>query len=279
MKPCASIQDYIANPIGRYILGPTWLVWYKAAGLSGMVFWGRPESEHIASVIRSIDIDVDGRPRASLVDARRVESIAPSTFDTLAAYVRSHYDKLKHRVSAQALLRPDGLVGTAVAGFYRVLAHPHPVEVFTDPYEALAWLGAAEQQDVIIEVDRIVESAGDTPSTIRALRAYLAENPSKTTSLREAAAFLGLSSRSLQRTLRAGNSSFRAEQNNARVESAKRLMLDTNFDIKRVAFEVGCVSASNFSVLFRKVAGQAPSTWRSRMSLGASRQVEDSGGP
>jgi AraC-like DNA-binding protein len=271
MKQCVSIQDYIANPIGRYIFGSTWLVWYKAAGLSGIVFWGRPEPEHIASVIRAIDIDVDGRPRTSLVDVRRVESIAPASFDTLAAYLGSHHEKLKHRVSAQALVRPDGLVGTAVAGFCRVLAHPYPVEVFTDPYEALAWMGVAGQQDVIIEVDRIVESARDVPSAIRALRACLAENLGKNTSLREAAKFLRLSSRSLQRKLRSVNSSFRAEQNNTRVESAKRLMLDTNFDIKRVAFEVGCLSVSNFSVFFRKVVGQTPSTWRSRMLLDGSR--------
>jgi AraC-like DNA-binding protein len=275
MKPCASLQEYIANPIGRYIVGSTWLVWYKTVGLSGMVFWGRPEPEHIASVIRSIDIDADGRPRASLVDIRRVEFIVPLAFDALAAYVRSHYEKLRVRVSAQALLRQDGLVGTAVAGFYRVLDHPHPVEVFRDPYEALVWLGAVQQQSVILEVDEIVEGARDTPSAVRALRARLAENPARPTSLREEAAFLGLSSRSLQRKLQLVNSSFRAEQNVARVQSAQRLILDTNYDIKRVAFEVGCTSASNFSVLFRKVVGQTPSTWRSRVTSGVSSPGRD----
>lgn len=117
MEPSPCLRDYIANPIGRYTLGPTYLVWCKTTKLRGMVFWGRPEPEHMASVTRAID--VDGGPRASLVDARRVESVVPEAFDTLAAYVRSRADKLRYRVYAQALLRPDGLVGATVAGFCR----------------------------------------------------------------------------------------------------------------------------------------------------------------
>jgi hypothetical protein len=83
MQPSSCLRDYIASPIGRYTLGPTYLVWCKTAKLSGMVFWGRPEPHHAESVIRAIDVDVGGRLRASLVDARRVQAVAPKAFDTL----------------------------------------------------------------------------------------------------------------------------------------------------------------------------------------------------
>ena len=277
MKPSASLQDYVANPVGRYIHGSTYLVWHKSVRLRGLTFWGRPEPEHIASVIRSIDLDVDGEPPASLVDARRVTSIVPAAFDLLADYLRSHHDKLRHRVSAQALLRADGLIGVTVEGFYRIIGHPYPVEVFTDPYRALAWLGAAEHPNVIREVDGLIDEAGDAQSTVRAIRALLAKNPGKRLSLAEVAASLSMSSRSLQRRLRDANSSFLAERNDAQVDFAKYLMTDTNYDIKRVAFEAGFSSPSTFTALFRKVVGQSPTTWRCRISKGAFRQVAGPG--
>ncbi|MGA7744326.1 MAG: AraC family transcriptional regulator [Polyangia bacterium] len=222
----------------------------------------------MASVTRAID--VDGGPRASLVDARRVESVVPEAFDTLAAYVRSRADKLRYRVYAQALLRPDGLVGATVAGFYRLLGHCYRVEVFTDPYDALAWLGAADQSDVIREVDGLVDGVGEASFTIRAIRNHIRGNLRQHVSLGRVAASLGLSSRSLQRHLSEANSSFRAELAKTRVDIAKGLLLDAQYSIKQVALDVGCSSASAFDVLFRKVEGQSPSGWRTRVLLGGS---------
>ena len=265
LRRSASVDDYVADPIGRYVSGPTYLVWYKNASLSGMVFWGRPEPEHVASVIRAIDLDAVGGLRASLVDARGVESIARPAFDLLAHYVQSNTERLRHRLSAQALLRPGGLVGVTVAGFYRVLGHPHPVEVFTDPYQALTWLGAGDQSGVILEVDTLLAAAGSAASIVRAVQAHFLRNPSKHLSLDDVAARLGFSPRALQRELGKAKTSFRAEQNRAQVHHAKSLMLNTSYDIKQVVFEVGCSSPSGFNVVFRKVEGESPSAWRNRI--------------
>lgn len=265
MQPSLCLRDYIASPIGRYTLGPTYLVWFKTAKLSGMVFWGRPKPEHVESVTRAIDIDVDGGPRASIVDARRVEYVAPETFDILASYVRSHTEKLRERVSAQALLCPDGLVGAVVAGFYRLHVHLHRVEVFTDPYDALVWLGATDQLDVISEAERIVDGVDEASFTVRAIRDHVRENLSQPISLRRVATSLGLSPRSLQRCLSEANSSYRAELAKARVDVAKRLLREAHYSIKQVALEIGCSSTSALDVLFRKVEGQSPSDWRNRV--------------
>jgi AraC-like DNA-binding protein len=265
LKPSTSLDDYVADPVGKYVAGPTYLVWYKNARLSGMVFWGRPEPEQVACVIRAIDINAEGGPRASLVDVRGVESVARPAFELLAHYVQSNTEKLRRRLSAQALVRPDGLVGVTVAGFYRVLGHPHPVEVFTDPYQALTWLGAGDQSPVILEVDKLVAAAGNAASIVRAIQAHFLRNPSRHLSLDEVAARLGISPRALQRELRKAKTSFQAEQNRAQVHYAKSLMLNTSRDIKQVAFEVGCSSPSSFDVLFRRVEGESLSAWRNRI--------------
>jgi AraC-like DNA-binding protein len=263
MKQSASLADYLAHPTGRCLCGPTYLVWCKDTRLSGMVFWGRPEPEHMARVTRAIEIAVapDGEQRASLVDARRVESVIPATFDVLAHYVQSRLETLKRRVRAQALLRPAGFVGAAVAGFYEVLGQPYPTKVFTNPDQALVWLGAVEHRDVVLELDGCLDDGCDR-GILCSLRAHLNHNPGKAC-LGEAAAALGLSARSLQRKLRESSSSFQTELNLAQIRIAKRLMLDTDYEIKRVALEVGCSSASAFNVLFRRLERQAPSAWRS----------------
>jgi len=131
-------------------------------------------------------------------------------------------------------------------------------------------LGAADQSDVIREVDGLVDGVGEASFTIRAIRNHIRGNLRQHVSLGRVAASLGLSSRSLQRHLSEANSSFRAELAKTRVDIAKGLLLDAQYSIKQVALDVGCSSASAFDVLFRKVEGQSPSGWRTRVLLGGS---------
>ena len=46
-------------------------------------------------------------------------------------------------IRRQALVRPDGILGSMFAGFYQLVPPPFPVGVFADPGEALEWLGRA----------------------------------------------------------------------------------------------------------------------------------------
>jgi transcriptional regulator GlxA family with amidase domain len=46
------------------------------------------------------------------------------------------------------------------------------------------------------------------------------------------------------------------------VRVAQQMLLETNYDLKRIAADVGCASLQHFSVLFRNLTGQAPSAWR-----------------
>ena len=181
----------------------------------------------------------------------------------LVEYLRAHSEMPSGSAPALALLRPEGLVGVTLAGLCKVHDFPCRVEVFTDPYDALAWLGVADASHSISELDDVLRRIAEPDSTLSALRAYLGQNPRKT-DLTTASAALGVSGRALQRKLKQAHTSFRAEQTAAQIQRAKHLLRDTNYEIKRIAFEVGCSSLAAFSTLFRRIEGEAPSAWRSQ---------------
>jgi len=244
-----------------WVSGPTYLIWRVSARLSGIVLWGQPEPRHAANLTRLLTMDAAYREQLSLIDVRRVESVDPVTFDLLAAYVCLRSESLRQRISAQALVRPGGLVGVVAAGFYRVVEHVYPVEVFTNPCEGLNWLGVGELSSFLTEIDGVIESCASASSVLRGLRAHLRRERGNA-NLATAASVLGLSARALQRKLRDACTSFQTEQNAAQIYVAKRLLRERDYDIKRIAFEVGCSSAAAFSVLFRKFEGESPSAWR-----------------
>jgi AraC-like DNA-binding protein len=97
---------------------------------------------------------------------------------------------------------------------------------------------------------------------VAAIRSYLDQAPGSPT-LKDIAKAFGLSPRNLQRKLSEVHTTFQQEQNAARLRLAKTLLLETNYEVKRIAIEVGCASLQNFSALFHKGTGESPSQWRS----------------
>jgi AraC-like DNA-binding protein len=178
-------------------------------------------------------------------------------------YVRSRRAPFAKIVRRQALLRPGGLAGAAVAGFYSVLAPSYPVKVFTDPVPALRWLRVEGENGILDEIEQIYTTATGGSAFVAALRAHLEGAPG-TLTLRDTARAFGLSPRNLQRKLSEARTTFQYEQNAARLRIAKTLLLETNYEVKRIAIEVGCASLQNFSALFHKSTGESPSQWRSR---------------
>jgi AraC-like DNA-binding protein len=53
-----------------------------------------------------------------------------------------------------------------------------------------------------------------------------------------------------------------------RVEAAKNLLLNFNFRVSEIGYEVGFQSLSHFNRVFRRVAGETPSDYRSHLSAG-----------
>ncbi|WP_044183786.1 helix-turn-helix transcriptional regulator [Hyalangium minutum] len=202
-------------------------------------------------------------PHLSLVDLRRLESPDPSAFHLFVNYMRQREKDFAVAVKRQALVRPEGIIGAVVGGFYSLLSPSYPSRVFTDSAEALTWLGLTQEQGTALmaELNKLVaEATNESPllqQLHRVLRPRLVE-----ASLADTAREMGMSERTLQRRLKEANTSFQAELNNVQVRTAQQLLMETDMKLTAVAVEVGCASLQHFSSLFRKLVGESPSTWR-----------------
>lgn len=268
----SSLHGYLSRPMDRYFRGPTYIVWWSNAKLSGVVLWGRPEPSHLSTIMRALDAELAPgvAAHASLIDARRVSGVDAAAFDTLLRYVDSRREAFNRLLQRQALLRPEGLPGAVIAGFYALLTPSYPVRVFTDLELALDWLEVPSDARLRNELDVLSELSNSC--VVDRLRIYLEESLGRVTMVRAANA-LHVSPRTLQRKLSEAGTSFRAEQNLARVRAAKALLLDASLDLKRIASEVGCASPQNFSSLFKRLEGESPSEWRAQRGMIANKRV------
>ncbi len=271
MRSADGVDDYLRNPLGSYFVGDGFLHWYAAADLCGFVLWGRPGEAQARRLVEVLDVErTPNAPHCSLVDARRLESPDPGAFGLFVKYMQQRERDFAVSVQRQALLRPEGLIGAAVGGFYSLLSPSYPSKVFTSTGEALSWLGVSEQRaaSLLSELNQLVaEATGQSPllqELHRVLRTRLVE-----ASLADIAREMGMSERTLQRRLKEGGTSFQAELNAVQVRTAQQLLRETDMKLTAVAVEVGCASLQHFSTLFRKLVGESPSTWRDQHRAGA----------
>jgi AraC-like DNA-binding protein len=266
VRPAAGLDDYLQNPIGRYLMGENFLHWYASPEVCGLALWGRPREAHIYRLTQVLDVEIaPAMPHVSLVDARRLEAPDATALAILVKYMVSRFADFARTVRRQALLRPDGLPGAVVAGFYDLVTSAYPTQVFTEPLEALAWLGQPRSaaHELVDELHALVAQAMGQPPLIHELRQVL-RGRLQDVQLAEVAREMGMSERTLQRRLRESGTSFQAEFNAVQVHTAQALLLESDAKLTAVAMEVGCASLQHFSGLFRKHTGESPSAWRVR---------------
>ncbi len=266
VTPAASLLEYRAAPVGRYLAGRSFFHFFARRDVAGMVLWGTPDVDDAHAMTGALDAEVPGCApvHTSFVDARRLVAADPVAFQVAIDYFRRRSPVLGSNVTRHALVRPPGVVGAVVAGFWDVApaAHPDRTRVFADAVEAMAWLGCADGAALVAELDLLQASISGTPRVVQALRDYATTHPRA--SLAEVARVVGVSSRSLQERLHAAGTTFRREINSGRVRAAQALMATSHTKLEVIAAEVGCASVQHFSTLFRRETGEAPSAWRAR---------------
>lgn len=263
MRRTAELRSFRAAPVGAVHVGSGWLHFSASPELFGVVLWGRPDAQAIARLARSLEVELDAGvlPHASLVDASRLEAHDAASFDVLGRYVTEHHAELSRAVTRLALVRPRGITGAVIAGFYEVTGSPYPVEVFDDAVPALSWL--ARDARIAGELDAIVREITGSTEVLARLRAILREHLLET-DLAEAARRLGVSERTLQRRLGDEGTSFVAELLTARLEEAQRRMRGSDAPLAAIAFETGFSSQQHLSSAFKRAFGCTPSAWRRR---------------
>jgi AraC-like DNA-binding protein len=262
VRPAQGIDAFLAAPAGRFVSGNNWIYYCVDGRFFGQIYWGSPQASDIERLVALWQ--VERRPttprHASLVDARRLQTVASDAFAVVARSVGDGQAALAGKVSRQALLRPSGMTGALVSGFYEQIRPRYPVQVFDDLDAALAWLGRPELAPVVSD---LAERSHGEDAMVRALRQHLA-GALRHATLPAAARALGVSERTLQRRLREAGTSFQDELQSARVRAAEELLLDPELKLTAIAADVGCASLQHFSGLFRRRTGVTPSQWRAR---------------
>jgi len=260
VRAAADADDYSADPTGAYVATRRALVFCARPTLWGFALWGSPTELDIRRIVPLLALELaDGvAPHASLIDVRRLEAGDPRAFAVLTRYLRTNWDAFSTRVTRLALVRPRGLLGATVAGFYQVAGAPYPVRIFDDLAAAAAWLRAPE---LARELDAAVTAASALSPALLELRGWL-DGHLTDASLARAARALSRAPRSLQRDLTAASTSFQRELDAARVRLATRLLADTDSPLTEIAYDVGCASPQHFSTLFRRVLRTTPTAWR-----------------
>jgi AraC-like DNA-binding protein len=262
VSPAASPSALFRAPVGRYLAGRRFVLGFPTPRLQVLIGWGAigaREASELATVLRAQHERV---PRhASLVDLRRLLGVDEPAVAVLAAAMHASQRLNALVTTRSAVVRPPGLSGLAVAGFWQVVDAGYPVRVFVDPAAALRWLGHPRTQITrdLAAWDRLHVACAGGDLTDR-LRKLLARRPGLAAAA--AARELAVSTRTLQRALAGDATSFRAESEGARVAAALELLRDDERSIKEVAAQVGMTSPSAFAALFRRRTGRSPRAWR-----------------
>lgn len=129
---------------------------------------------------------------------------------------------------------------------------------------AMANRALAEQQDKIIE--GFIESLRGDAVTAKMRKLVIRALPSGTPALCDVAREMGMSSRSLQRSLSERGHSYSGFLTDLRYGMAKHYLAKTELPVTEIAFLLGFANVSSLSRNFRTWAGQSPQQYRSEFN-------------
>lgn len=134
-------------------------------------------------------------------------------------------------------------------------------------YESMVRLIAVFAQHLGTLSNQLIvqESAAEMPAIARA-RAFIAEHQSEQLSLNEVARAVNMSGFYFCKVFkRATGLTFTDYVARSRVESVKTMLLNPHMRVSEAAYAAGFQSLSQFNRVFRRVAGESPTTYRDRI--------------
>jgi AraC-like DNA-binding protein len=260
--------ETLRNGGARFVANEGWLHFHAHDALWGVVLFGRPDREQTEALVRSLSVELDEgvAVHRSIVDCARLDGADAGAFEALSRYVQDERERLARRVSRLALVRPQGLQGAVIAGFFGVTPPPYPVEIFADREAGLEWLGEADAAALGDALDAALASLTGEGPLLGALRARLRERvldpDAGALDLEPVARALALSDRTLQRRLKELGTTFQREVTATRLQEVQRRLLDTDDALTVIAVDLGFASPQHLSALFKKELGTTPSEWR-----------------
>lgn len=141
----------------------------------------------------------------------------------------------------------------------RVLSRSH--------YDAMIRLlgSFAQHLSLLANELMITQTAAEPPAVARA-RAYIGEHLGEELCLKQVARAANMSAFYFCKVFKAATGlTFTDYVARARVEKTKQLLLNPNTRVSEAAYEAGFQSLSQFNRVFRRIEGQAPSTYRDHL--------------
>lgn len=251
MKCAANLASFVDRPVPYYFSGECFVVWAYRDDLVGTIVWGAPTEHDLEALCRVWEhTRVMRGPFDVITDFRRVRAFHPLTFEVLARYVERRRDEYLAKIRAHAQIIPDGAVGATVAGFNVVVEQNKSWFLARDLAEAVARLGRTDAPEVIAALEALAAQMQNEPALLAQLRTALEENPALDAP--DAARLLGLSLRTMQRSLGELETSFLDVRDRVRVLLAQRLLAESGHKAEVIARRIGLESREGLWRLLRR---------------------------
>lgn len=251
---------FLKRPVGRYTVSNSCVVWCVSRSLCGLAFWGRPTADELLKIATIVEAYPQQMAPTFdvIVDGRQVEALDGEALSVQMAWLWRHGAALLRHANIWSIVTE----GTAVARLANAMPDLGGKFAFRVTTDAPAVFRAVRPDDsaaLSLEIDAIAATARGLPRETHRVRALLARRPDAT--IDDAARELGLSTRSLQRSLSDQGTSFQKELVAMRLATACELLLTTDLKIAAIGARI-CISERAVALLFRAKTGLSPLAWR-----------------
>jgi hypothetical protein len=217
---------FVGSPVGRFVVGPTYLVWCESPDLLGAILWGELDDSSIRElmVMRHVfdRMRLATRPRV-VVDCSRVTKACADALVSVTSFVRERAAHVSNRIERLAMVVPPGLAGILVAGVLPAAGIGHPFHVADDLASALAFVEHPYAAAAHGAAARAADEVRGTSTFLLRLRTFLAGHQIARPSAPYVARTLGMSTRTLYRELSRSSTSFADEVRRARDVTPRHL--------------------------------------------------------
>lgn len=212
MKPAASLDDFLAQPVGRYVVGSHYLAWCASPTLCGSTLWGTVAEADLPALFRLWDLfrHIPSPRFSAVTDARYFEQFTPDLLATVLAYLRSRVADFGERLDKHAFLVATNTAAAAMIGTYTAAGMRHDWRIFDSSEPCFHWLDPVAGPPLGRDLDRLIAEARNQDTLLGTLHRYLAATQDEP-SLDRFAATIGRSTRSVQRELTERGTNFRHE--------------------------------------------------------------------
>ncbi len=263
MKRAPSLPEFVADPVGRWLPTGSSVVWCASPSLGGATSFGSPDGTVTRDAMKPFAalwspamadrVDV-------ILDTSLVERVEPSAVEAVIAFVVEHRARLSGRVRQQIGVVRRGIDGATLAGILPMVGDARPVRIVDDPRDAYRLVLGDAGEALCDEIRALVDAVSQVPPVLRALREVI-RSRSHAIDLAAGARAVGVSARSLQRTLGEHGTSFREELRDVRFAEACQALATSDEKIAAIARRLG-LSENALTQLFRERVGQTPGEYR-----------------